>query len=416
MREKHRPKPRVESMLELESVAIYLRATTPPSTDAEDQPPAWLMENEILWLKICQRLMFLFYRLAVYTIELSWSYSEFPGRIRPPCTTMPWTIWPALIVLWGVCWMFYPSPGSSPRATELESQALLDYQLQPEEFGGELLFSLNEVDLDSSFWDPPLSEEWWTSQQASAIYNPLITTMDHDLRVYPRDSSRQPIPITTSDPTRSLTNPLQLSTAAQVALSRSVQSQSRSQRIGPVTEEIIDNIVGAASRPIPTSRLKCPDCDKVLSRHDSLKRHQQTQHNREVEEHLCPHKSCKRSRQGSGFSRPDGLRRHLKACKSRRRRVAGAAVECVDIQPDSGNETREDSQALNSSCDTRSMESPDDANNQQSSSDSLIMGLRRRLAEAKVACDRAKREYDEAQRKVANYQATIEMLEKEPTA
>jgi len=34
-------------------------------------------------------------------------FSEFPGGIRPPCITMPWTIWPALVVLWGVCWMFY---------------------------------------------------------------------------------------------------------------------------------------------------------------------------------------------------------------------------------------------------------------------------------------------------------------------
>lgn len=33
---------------------------------------------------------------------------EFPNRRRPPCTTMPWNIWPALVVLWGVCWMFYP--------------------------------------------------------------------------------------------------------------------------------------------------------------------------------------------------------------------------------------------------------------------------------------------------------------------
>jgi len=23
---------------------------------------------------------------------------------------MPWTIWPALAVLWGVCWMFYEEP------------------------------------------------------------------------------------------------------------------------------------------------------------------------------------------------------------------------------------------------------------------------------------------------------------------
>ncbi|KAF4435956.1 hypothetical protein FACUT_6807 [Fusarium acutatum] len=31
---------------------------------------------------------------------------EFPNNIRHTCTTMPWTIFPALLVLWGVCWMF----------------------------------------------------------------------------------------------------------------------------------------------------------------------------------------------------------------------------------------------------------------------------------------------------------------------
>jgi hypothetical protein len=34
-------------------------------------------------------------------------YAEFPNRRRPKCTTMPWNIWPSLVVLWGVCWMFY---------------------------------------------------------------------------------------------------------------------------------------------------------------------------------------------------------------------------------------------------------------------------------------------------------------------
>jgi hypothetical protein len=37
-------------------------------------------------------------------------FAEFPNRRRPKCTTMPWTIWPSLVVLWGVCWMFHPSP------------------------------------------------------------------------------------------------------------------------------------------------------------------------------------------------------------------------------------------------------------------------------------------------------------------
>ncbi|KAF5560109.1 hypothetical protein FPHYL_6791 [Fusarium phyllophilum] len=36
---------------------------------------------------------------------------EFPNNVRHVCTTMPWTILPALLVLWGVCWMFIIGPG-----------------------------------------------------------------------------------------------------------------------------------------------------------------------------------------------------------------------------------------------------------------------------------------------------------------
>lgn len=49
----------------------------------------------VLWEKVLYILLFYL------------SFSEFPNRLRPPCTTMPWTIWPVLVVLWGVCWMFY---------------------------------------------------------------------------------------------------------------------------------------------------------------------------------------------------------------------------------------------------------------------------------------------------------------------
>jgi hypothetical protein len=41
------------------------------------------------------------------------NFSLLPNRHRPPCSTMPWDILPALVVLWGVCWMFYPSPHKS---------------------------------------------------------------------------------------------------------------------------------------------------------------------------------------------------------------------------------------------------------------------------------------------------------------
>lgn len=50
-----------------------------------------------------------------YFIRLSRLWSEFPRSKRHLCTTMPWTIWPSLVVLWGVCWMFivYPAEDGS---------------------------------------------------------------------------------------------------------------------------------------------------------------------------------------------------------------------------------------------------------------------------------------------------------------
>lgn len=42
--------------------------------------------------------------------ELLWfsPSAGYANRQRPKCTTMPWNIWPFLVVLWGVCWMFVP--------------------------------------------------------------------------------------------------------------------------------------------------------------------------------------------------------------------------------------------------------------------------------------------------------------------
>lgn len=46
--------------------------------------------------------------LNLFTLLLSrLFFFEFPNNLRHLCTTMPWSIWPALVVLWGVCWMFY---------------------------------------------------------------------------------------------------------------------------------------------------------------------------------------------------------------------------------------------------------------------------------------------------------------------
>ena len=68
-------------------------------------------EDLDLWAALITTLTALAHHLSqlLRLVELFDLLSVFPGRIRPPCTTMPWTVWPALVVLWGVCWMFYPS-------------------------------------------------------------------------------------------------------------------------------------------------------------------------------------------------------------------------------------------------------------------------------------------------------------------
>jgi hypothetical protein len=63
---------------------------------------------------IRERLLRLLKHLALLLLKilrflLSYIRSAgFMDRRRPKCTTMPWEIWPSLVVLWGVCWMFYP--------------------------------------------------------------------------------------------------------------------------------------------------------------------------------------------------------------------------------------------------------------------------------------------------------------------
>lgn len=51
----------------------------------------------------------------------SW-FTEWPSGRRPLSTTWPWNIKPSLVVLWGVCWMFYVDGHltRNPSATQAE--------------------------------------------------------------------------------------------------------------------------------------------------------------------------------------------------------------------------------------------------------------------------------------------------------
>jgi hypothetical protein len=67
--------------------------------------------------------------LSILRFLLSCSkFGGFQNRERPRCTTMPWNIWPSLVVLWGVCWMFINTPFIEFDATQFNS-AFDDEQL-----------------------------------------------------------------------------------------------------------------------------------------------------------------------------------------------------------------------------------------------------------------------------------------------
>lgn len=86
-----------------------------------------LHEHACLELELLRLLVVLFL-LHTHTVRrqpVENPPAEFKGRIRPPCTTMPWTIRTALAVLWGVCWMFYYPRDTDTSCTGREPEAAL---------------------------------------------------------------------------------------------------------------------------------------------------------------------------------------------------------------------------------------------------------------------------------------------------
>lgn len=73
-------------------------------------------------------------------------FSVFPNAFRHSCTTMPWTIWPSLAILWGVCWMFYGTPpGYEADPVAQIRNANFSFEM----FDGKLLFQARRIVLTS---------------------------------------------------------------------------------------------------------------------------------------------------------------------------------------------------------------------------------------------------------------------------
>jgi hypothetical protein len=119
----------------------------------------------MLWLKLYEILRFFC------------KFSEFPDRIRPPCTTMPWTIWPALVVLWGVCWMYRPPIGD---------RLLSDWDVTPllnpgkRSFCNQHLLSMADIfNLDLNIYSMEYASLSHTTTPNDPAWGPYLATPEH---------------------------------------------------------------------------------------------------------------------------------------------------------------------------------------------------------------------------------------------
>lgn len=127
----------VRKILELVSTTMDLLDDANMSVNTiQDELLEWLRKIEQISNRLLEKLRRVYTQLVIYAVIFFWLFEEYPNGIRHLCTTMPWTIWPALVVLWGVCWMFHSGPVPCAVA-EAERTLPPDHQEQLLSFQGE---------------------------------------------------------------------------------------------------------------------------------------------------------------------------------------------------------------------------------------------------------------------------------------
>jgi hypothetical protein len=93
----------------------------------------WLQKTREIFERLASRFCGYNLFVPVYLFLFCTFFLEFPSGMRHPCTTTPWTIWPALAVLWGVCWMFIqPRHGRADKGISLALGQRPDQHVNPE--------------------------------------------------------------------------------------------------------------------------------------------------------------------------------------------------------------------------------------------------------------------------------------------
>ncbi|KAF2258140.1 hypothetical protein CC78DRAFT_587500 [Lojkania enalia] len=190
-------------------------------------------EEEMELIKRFVRLLAILFA-GIFAVFLFFcNFSGFPSKYRPPCKTMPWTIRSSLVVLWGVCWMFY----NSPPATETDQSKAI-WAAEPP-----------TVSLDDSFYD----------KYDPAQYQSILDALDT-----PFDFPREDLGIVHQQPSTSKISPISGSSDAFLDSFDSFQE-------GQDNQELIGTgILFAPQKPqslqMMTMQHSVPAADRILCR------------------------------------------------------------------------------------------------------------------------------------------------------
>jgi hypothetical protein len=259
-----------------------------------------------LWAKVLYLLIFYI------------RFSEFSSRLRPPCTTMPWTIWPALAVLWGVCWMFYGE---------------YDWGFGDQD-NSWLLEDANTMTLltgkdPSSFASPDAK----ISTDLNYNYGQMSydMSMPNESYIDLQDAEHQSqLLIAAAAPTSNPAEPSEPKTTSLAAkfgdnTNRSLPFYNTGEIAATTSNLALYQVTGRAQGAAACNRLEEADSEphmepKIVTLNDGTTRTTRrtsaggsdTSRHSQNEKYYCHHFDCPRSQPGSGFRRKDNLDQHLR--------------------------------------------------------------------------------------------------------
>ncbi|KAF4991804.1 hypothetical protein FDECE_13915 [Fusarium decemcellulare] len=359
-------------------------------------------------------------------------FFEFPDNIRHICTTMPWTISPVLVVLWGVCWMFIrpddahhekptaagptiaPSPAAyDPVCTNTAGKFplfLTEIHLTGGSYVSKFSFPYGEAGMTGDLFDP-LGLIHESPQDPNFLtMDPALSSDTHTLELSEEDISRLAETLSAATPPKSVTQ----------SYPRTEQHSSAELAINVVLIDDGDqNVNSDSASQESNSRLVCPDCKKkkTFATPFTLNRHREEKHMQttSTSEKLfpCPHSNCKRSKEKPPFKRSWQLKRHLETCKHNRdtsssqeereytpstsvshddlRRPAALSVEAAEIN------SREKRPRLENE--------DDDLSDEQ-----LVRGMMKKYRRLSEEVEEKKREYLRSLNELEGLAATIQVL------